>query len=119
MINKLYQTWAINEHRKMWKWIARETVIRKEKVMKRDYVKTLPYWKRKIIAQYDNCFVCASVKKECKDCPLIWLDDNTNKKERCRNKDSFYCKWFKEEDWVKAGLYAKMISNLPEKNFNI
>lgn len=118
MFKKLYKTWMIKEHRKMWSWISSESLIRKEKVLKDDYIKVLSLWKRILIKPYHDCFMCAYTKGECGYCPLIWCEDD-EENGLCVYDESISSKWFEVKDWVKAGIYARMIADLPEKKSNI
>ena len=118
MFKKLYKDWFIKEHRKMWGWISRETMIRKEKVLKEDYIKILPLWKRLITKLHHDCFMCAYTKGECGYCPLIWCEDDEDG-GLCIYVNSIFSLWFDEKDWNKAAFYAQEIADLPEKKSNI
>ena len=70
---------AIAEHRKMWQWIAEETLKRKKIVYKKEYMKE--YFPNEDIRC--NCFCCEYDKQKtnpeenigCKFCPLDWGSD--------------------------------------------
>ena len=123
---------AIQEHRKMWNWIAEKSIEYKRKVTKEEYLSEFYAG----ISLYDNCFLCQySLEKKLKQsinyldikygiyhrdkcyfCPLQWgiLSDY------CCNNDlpftkGLYFKWYKSKNYKKAARLAKKIDNVPEK----
>ena len=102
----------INEHRKMWTWIANETLRRKEKVEKYQY---LSHNVTKVV--YNDCWLCDYVylthKGHCEYCPLKWLDTDGNEVNWCwEPSNSLYQAWNKEENYQKAYELAYKIDNL-------
>ena len=103
---KLTREQAIAEHRKMWRWIAEETLKRKKKVWKENYFKEHPEYKELPISL---CWCCDYVDDKCSQCPLVWPD------RTCFRKDSLFVKWFFEKDYEKAAEYAREIAELEER----
>ena len=107
---KLTREQAIAEHRKMWRWIAEETLKRKKKVWKENYFKEHPEYKEHPM---NGCWCCEYVHQYddiCSKCPLKWPDNIF-----CIFINSFYKKWFFEADYEKAAKYAREIAELGEK----
>lgn len=118
---------AIKEHRKMWNWIADETLKRQEIVTKEDYMKEV-FLKEspdnKIPSLY--CFCCEYVDQlnqkgfSCKFCPLIWDNDYPNSMF-CSILGSIYLIWLDfcnshaNTYYIKASKLAREIANLPER----
>lgn len=125
---KLTREQAIAEHRKMWNWIADETLKRKEKVTKCDYLEI--FFPNQNINSL--CFLCdysANRKKSenvsynkhykiCERfCPLKWGNDP---KDTCvetyNTLDSgLFEKWCYSRGYKKAADLARQIAELPEK----
>ena len=106
----------INEHRKMWTWIAEETLRQKKKVSKYDYLS-----KYNIYNILDgNCWMCEyaykKTKGNCDNCPLQWLDiDGIEISYCCESPCSLFRAWIKEDDYQKAYELAYKIANLKVK----
>ena len=111
---------AIEEHRKMWNWIADETLKRKHKVNK------LTYFNENLLSDKvrHNCFLCeytfqnyfTIVFTRCRSCPLKWTE---RPKEEYRLHEcvfSIYSDWqtCNVENYELAAALAKRIANLPE-----
>lgn len=104
---------AVENHRKMWTWIALETLKRKSKMEKEDYFnEIMPSLKGKI---FNNCFCCNYAKQLrysvefCEMCPLKWpFKDCTY---------STYFLWHEttSSDYEKAAIYALEIASLTER----
>lgn len=105
---------AISEHRKMWRWIAEETVKRQYKIHKDDYL--IENDKEIITAE---CFCCEYSAGHCSRCPIDWgskvrafmcMDmDNLN------DSKGLYEKWNFTYDWQEAAELARQIAELPER----
>lgn len=103
---------AIENHRKMWNWVADETEKRQRIVEKRDYFK-----ENEITEDvFERCFCCEyggqRAKRyegtaKCYYCPINWLYDD------CEDEKSYYMLWYHCEDWRKTANYARKIANLP------
>ena len=125
---KLTREQAIEEHRKMWNWIADETLKRRKCVYKRDYLETQNI---KLFDLYVNCFLCHYARqfddgyKDCSRCPLEW-----RKSGDTRYSGNEYCICDKDGMLYREWSYAKFspifsskhiadlarkIANLPEK----
>lgn len=103
---------ALIEHRKLWNWLADESLKQKRKVIKEEYF-------TEFSDDYDdipisNCWCCEYAKASCKKCPIRW--DGTNQ-TRCRNLSSPYRKWLgtPNNDYEMAAKLARKIANLPER----
>lgn len=107
---------AVENHRKMWRWIAEKTLERKRKVWKYEY-----FIENKLDPPINYCFCCGYTSQftgdwgDCVKCPINW--DNTY----CM--DSYYLDWSECEDSYRGcAYYADLIANLPEretKDFDI
>lgn len=102
---------TIANHRKMWNWIADETLKRKEKVFKDEYFKE--YNIPKYIMPPFECFCCeyteyAGDPIKCKKCPIRWPY------QLCRLEGP-YKNWCDTFDYVEAAESARQIAELPEK----
>ena len=97
---------AVENHRKMWRWIAEKTLERKRKVWKYEY-----FEENKLDPPINYCFCCeytSQFKDDCEKCPIKW--DNTY----CM--DSCYVDWSEWEDSYRGcAYYANVIANLPER----
>ena len=110
---------AIEEHRKMWRWIAEETEKRQEIVYKEDYIED--YFPDEKISC--DCFCCEYDEqkqgKNCKFCPIDWGSKCDwfmclRKEIKDDNKGLFYL-WELTTDWKKAAELARQIAELPER----
>ena len=121
---KLTKTQAIEEHRKMWNWIADETERRREPVGKYSYLKKYIYTGEGL-TKYgtikDNCFLCEYTVNQsyrnCSSCPLDWAVGE-NKVRYCTESESLFTKWYKAfavDDWRTCAILAREIANLKEK----
>ena len=98
---------ALENHRKMWNWIADETEFQKRKVYVNEY---LFKDKNNPIKLLNGDYLCEYTKVNCYKCPIDWND-----KEFCCKKDTSYDKWCECNTWEGAEMYAREIANLPEK----
>lgn len=121
---------AIENHRKMWNWIADETEKRRELVNKSDY-----FEENDIIMCHLFCFCCQYAKdnsdatrlgveiRDCKICPIDWgvqVDDYD--KHQCIKHNTPYDWWVEAnsfEEWKFAAKYARQIANLPVRREQI
>lgn len=109
---------AIENHRKMWNWIADETEKREEIVIKQDYFR-----ENEIDPCIYNCYCCQYAKdnsahgyRDCKICPIIWRGEFNNYYQiRCTALISLYELWHNADNWQSAAKYARQIANLPER----
>ena len=106
----------INEHRKMWTWIGDETLKRKEKVEKYEYLESID------VRVISDCWLCNyvyknyKIKGRCFHCPLQWVDtDGKEVYNCCDNPKNLYYEWCDEEDYRKSAELAYKIANLKEK----
>lgn len=106
---------TIENHRKMWNWIADETekrkiIVSKEIYMKENNIKDIPVL---------HCYCCEYTidtrhkTDSCKICPISW--GNKHKKSACEDKKSPYYKWVESHCWKSAAKYAREIANLPAR----
>ena len=110
---------AIAEHRKMWNWIADETLRKGYKVKKEHYLKKHGFDKALII---NNCFCCEYVwymaelrdieGNLCSLCPIDWGDG-----KRCWI--SLYDLWVHSDNLEEVAQLARQIADLPERTDNI
>lgn len=107
---------TIKKHRKMWNWIAYETLKRKRKVLKEDYfeehgISMIPYCEC-YCCDYDYDYSIKYDSYRCKACPIIWPDNMT-----CPNDNSLYEQFYscRNKDYKEAAELARQIAELPEK----
>ena len=104
---------AVENHRKMWRWIAEKTLERKRKVWKYEY-----FEENELDSPFNDCFCCEYTSQfngDCVKCPINWGN------KFCM--ESYYVDWSEWEYryWLCA-YYADLIANLPEretKDFDI
>lgn len=115
---------AINRFREMWAWISAESRLRYRKVYKEEYFKLIGVHPESVISE---CFLCdyvygnkhnkkIVVKNNCKRCPIDFGVQNGENVCCCR-VGSPYEAWQEcdDTDWKHAAIFAKLISELPEK----
>lgn len=132
---KLTKQKAIEEHRKMWNWIADE-LLNPETQKQNCNVHTLKqkYCKENDLELFEACWCCEydtqfinernSERMRCKNCPLTWGTE-------CET-DNFYCErgedgglWWNAHQLAINGEYegaselARQIANLPEKESEV
>lgn len=108
---KLTREQAIAKHRKLWNWIADETIRTKTPTPKYAYFIS----KLRIYNVPMNCCYCCEytikiLKATCKDCPINWEYGDCTLSE--------YEKWseaYNNNDYELAAKYARIIANLPER----
>ena len=115
--------WTIAEHRKMWRWIAEETLKRERIVYKKEYLEE--YFPNEDIRC--NCFCCEYDKQKtnseenigCKFCPLDWGSDCSTAqcmdKSYSNDNSNLFALLAKISDWKEAVKLAKQIAELPER----
>jgi len=121
-IFKLTKEQAIEEHRKMWNWIADN--VENMQVTKVDYIKKY-YMKviRRIRVNIErDCFCCEYAKQQsplqeniCDYCPL---DCNSKENNHIISEDLFdyfYSKCVSTGRYIQASNIARQIANLPER----
>ena len=118
---KLTKKLAVALHRRLWNWIADETVKQQRKVQKFEYP---PFKHFKILS---NCWCCEYartarkndiVKKGremlktpiCEYCPINWGDYSCTDNERSK-----YVEWNFAVTWQEAAHWARVIAELPER----
>ena len=110
---------AVEEHRKMWRWIAEETEKQEKVVGKEEY---LNLYYPDIELEY-ACFCCEYALQQggfCIDCPIDW--DSECDEYMCIDKtdfkdDNLYALWNRAcgaENWKEAAKLAREIAELPE-----
>lgn len=112
-----YSTWTMEDfifhHRKMWNWIADETLRLKRKVEKFEYFEAMGIPEDEIPINRSYC--CAYDMKcmensnyiialWCENCPIDW--NSIMKKHMCQSDI---------DNYKEAVRLARIIANLPEK----
>lgn len=120
---------AISNCRKMWNWIAEETIKRKMIVEKIDYFEE----NNLKVPIIDLCYLCEyaiykkidynwDIRSKCSFCPLKFTE--VFYEPYCKHEDSPYKKWRSVcydvsdknfDNYIVAAKYAKEIAELPEK----
>ncbi len=116
---RLTKEQAIANNRKMWRWIAEETLKQERKVEELEYFKA--HGIRGLNMPFGECYCCEYAFDkgyiDCSRCPIDW----GGKYSRCTNRDfcgddkGLYSLWRDEEDYIKAAELAKQIAELPER----
>lgn len=110
---------TIENHRKMWNWIADETLKRQRKISKREY-----FYIFDIPIPYVRCYICNYVSLHesngCKYglCILNWGNDNNS----CvMGHNALYMRWDDLDifEYQLAAEYARQIANLPVIEENV
>ena len=111
---------AIRQHRRMWRWIYRETLKRKRKVAREEY-----FSENKIEEDiFNNCYCCEFDfefdNHICRACPLNWgsyveTTKCADKYER-NDREGLWAQWNNTMNWRKAAKFAKQIAKLPERD---
>lgn len=107
---------CIENHRKMWNWIADETEKQERIVDKGDYfnVMKIPYKSRPLF----ECYACDFCEADCEKCPIQW------EMGKCYHGDSPFVKWGEAvmiarinplKFYKEVAQYAREIANLPER----
>lgn len=115
---------AINRFREMWAWISAESRLRYRKVYKEEYFKLIGVDIKEVNS---GCFLCEyayglkhnkKIKDEskCVRCPIDF-GNKTEEQCNCCKVGSPYEAWQEcdDTDWKHAAIFAKMVSELPEK----
>lgn len=131
---KLTKQQAIEEHRKMWNWIAnyyKEIVNGAERCIVEDPLKELNILnlKKKYFKQYSyltircDCFCCeydSYYKSDCQNCPLQWPNLIRQDRAYCSGPFGLYTKIWEASgrmkvDVIECEKLAEQIANLKEK----
>lgn len=103
---------AVENHRKMWRWIAEETLKRERKVYKDEYLSLLYH----IQDINGECFCCEYVSQltydACSMCPITWPGGS------CCGKNGLYTKFGRARTLKQRAELAHIISELPERETN-
>ncbi len=127
---KLTREQAIKEHRKMWNWIADETLKRKKCVDKKDYFGEHPEYEEFLCVPVCFCWCCEydseklldyvnlnkdGEQQSCSFCPIDF--HNSDFYRKCLNDESVFTEWLRSFDYnyEQAAKYARMIAELPER----
>ena len=126
---------AIQLHKKMWRWIAKETKKQGRKVKECEYFEAMRIDENDI--PFKKCYCCEFVsqlrkrhhKEHCfcyELCPLDWgvrhemgyifASCSEIKYPSKSTKDGYFKQWLEEENSEKAAKLARIIAKLPEKN---
>ncbi len=108
---------AIANYRKMWNWIADETLKQERKVEELEYfdahgIENTPY---------NHCYCCEydhnQSDTDCSNCPINWGGEYGGCEDRDESCDGrgFYVLWEDETNYVIAAGIARLIAELPER----
>ncbi len=113
-MRRLTKSEAISNHRKMWNWIADETLKQKRKVDKIDY-----FERHRVEVPCNECYCCeyGYGDDNCPDCPIEWGGEYGTCNDRVEEFDNkgLYALWYNEFDYSRAAELAKQIAELPER----
>lgn len=120
-MKELTREQAIAEFRKMWSWIAEETLKQRRIVQKHEYFNANPSKEK---PKNSMCYLCdyaihMTLKhggRTCCHCPIDWGQLS------CMGglvEFTVYTNWEQcaTDNWEDAARYAKQISELPEKGW--
>lgn len=123
LVRTLLKT-AIEQHRKMWSWIADKTEEQRRVVRKSEFFEAHPEEPRPV---YD-CYACDFVYEislrdrsglKCRYCPFDWGSNSRTVRVNCESWHSPYKHWDAQRmvngDWKEAAKYARMIAEIPLK----
>lgn len=126
-----YSKWTredfVFHHRKMWNWIADQTLKLKRKVTKEEYFEAMgiPVWNRPLHRCYCCQYVFRYFENTCESCPIDWTNgednDEFDKYFICTFEyetiglTSIFIKWLRADYYKEAARLARTIANLPEK----
>lgn len=115
---------ALENHRKMWNWIAVETLKRGRKVYKHEYFKK----HRDLLKPAHECYCCEYHEEICYsqgyrtypcslDCPIIW--NVSQGVSTCMGYNTAYLEYLlsPKANWKYAGVMAFIVANLPENMY--
>lgn len=116
---------AIENHRKMWNWIA-DQIEEREQVVDIHGVKVCYMFdiKSSIGRDYNYCYCCYYADNDCDNCPIQWPSGNLffpceNDKSRKDNSGLWWqCQMLYDIcscDWKKQAELVREIANLPER----
>ena len=119
---------TIDEHQRMWRWIADKTRERRTAISKFEYIRKqqetdLDFTKK---IGHNYCFLCQyaeqlrTSKKTnlCRYCIGCWENGNCEMDAKYPYDAGLYLKWLRawgKNDWEAAEKYADQIANLPMK----
>lgn len=108
---------AIANHRKMWNWIADETLKQKRKVEKSEHFKAHGITDVPLRECYCCEYVRCSSRQDCPRCPIDWGGDygECTHKNRGGDRKGLFSLWRCEPNYIKAAELAKQIAELPER----
>ena len=133
-LKNLTKEQAIEEHRKMWNWIADKTFELQQCMTKDDYITQellIDIDSEILIQANSSCFCCLyasnvakTVEKcKCKCCPIDW-GKHTTDAYMCESVDienlmvrGIYSEWvyaLENYDYEECARLARQIANLPE-----
>ena len=119
-----YKKYCIENHRKMWRWIAEESLKRKRCVSKREAILHFE-WDENLKCE---CWCCEYVNKNVNYNPTyghcinycpIKFDGNRNIRGVCLGRDSSFTLWKIARDsgnYKLAAVAARRIAELPERD---
>lgn len=93
---------AIANHRKMWRWIAKQTRMQKRIIDKVEYFREF-----KLESVMSQCYCCEYAKCHCQECPIEWRGIGCS--------DGEYGKWLHAETWQEKAYWAEIIAELTER----
>lgn len=116
---------AIEEHRKMWNWIADE-LEKPETRQSKENVHDLKvrYCNANDLNLRNDCWCCEYDKQfsdyTCVHCPLLWGTECETDAYYCENDEDDGSWWHshqlaKDGEYEGASIVARQIANLPEK----
>lgn len=108
---------AVENHRKMWRWIAEETLREKRKVYKYEYLLKLYGHQYEYDDICNECFCCEYASQftndECHICPVVWPTGF------CGARDGLYAKFVDTKSLKQRAEIARVISELPERETTV
>ena len=108
---------AIEQHRKMWNWIADEIERRQSIIHKKEYFDAnIPEEER----PYCICYCChynilnvEALGEDCPYCPVVWGEGPGESETMCMSGE--YGAWLSSMSWEESARIARIIAYLPER----
>lgn len=108
-----YRELTIINHRRLWGWIAYNTLKERKKYLKIDYFHyyNIPH------SKYPDCFcyLCEYKNRHNQLCVNCLLDWGTDDKYSSICTYSYFQKWYSSMTWIEKYYYADKIANLKER----
>lgn len=101
---------CLYHHRKMWNWIADETLRQQRQVTKEEYCKQIG-----INNLYNYCYCCNYSEVHGLSCEKCLIDWGKNNECMAGDTTTPYAQWISTHSYQNAAMYARQVARLPAK----